>query len=502
MTLIPGSTACRPRFATPRNPDVPTLGAEVGEVARRLGTPLMPWQQDVVDVAYEYDPDTGLFLYDEVDVGVPRQSGKTTAVRAKTVHRMTVGARKWGPQRSTDTAQTRLAARKKLERDFAPAVRASRSFREVPHSRARPTGPTEWRLSLNNGSELIEFGSGSYWQIDAPSRTGGHGDTLDDGTIDEAFAHQNDEVEGSMRPAMATRRNAQLWVISTAGDAKSFYLWRKVLAGRDAVESGTRDRVAYFEWSAPDDADPGDPETWRACSPALGITIDESFIEGEWQRALRKGAEGINTFRRAYLNQWPEIPILEEAVYRIVAAAAWAACADPFHHPNGPLSYALDVDTNAVGEEWCSIAASDGVHVEIVTPPDVASGLDWVVPSAVARRDRFTEIVLDPNGPAGKLIAPLEVAGIPVRKVSPSEFVQACGLFADGVKDNLIRHIDQPVLNRAIAGAARRDVGDGAWKMSRSRSSVDIGPAVAVALARFARLTTSTASSFVPRRVR
>lgn len=499
--MTPGLTVCRPRFATPRNPDVPTLGPEVGEVAKRLGTPLMPWQQDVIDVAYEYDPDTGRFFYDEVDVGVPRQSGKTTLVRGKTVHRMTAGARKWGPQRSTYTAQTRLAARKKLERDFAPSLRASRSFGEVPHSRARPTKATEWRLSLNNGSELIEFGSGSYWQIDAPSRTGGHGDTLDDGTIDEAFAHQTDEVEGAMRPAMATRWNAQLWVISTAGDAKSFYLWRKVLAGRAACETGSHGRVAYFEWSAPEDADPSDPETWRACSPALGHTIDESFIAGEWERAQRKGQEGVDTFRRAYLNQWPEVPVLEEALFQIVSAAAWSACADPYHHPNGPLTFALDVDTNQSGDEWCSIACSDGTHIELVTPPGVSSGLDWVVPAAQARRDRFDEILLDPNGPAAKLIAPLESAGIKVRTVSASEFVQASGTFADAVKDNLLRHIDQPVLNRAVACAARRDVGDGAWKFSRTKSSGDIGAAVAVALARFGASTRSQ-PSFVPRRLR
>jgi hypothetical protein len=53
---------------------------------------------------------------------------------------------------------------------------------------------------------------------------------FDDGDIDEAFSQVDDTVEGSMRPAMATRRNAQLWVISTAGDAQSKYLWRKVKA--------------------------------------------------------------------------------------------------------------------------------------------------------------------------------------------------------------------------------------------------------------------------------
>jgi hypothetical protein len=229
-----GLKRASPRFSTPRDESFPTLGPQVGEVARRLGKPLMPWQQDAVDVAYEYDPESGLFRYDEADITVPRQSGKTTITLAKKVHRLTALARLWGPQRSTYIAQTRLRARAKLERDFADVLRSSRSFREVPNVKARPQRGTEWRLSLNNGSEHIQFGVGSYLQIDAPTRTAGHGDTLDDGTIDEAFAREDDAAEMAMRPAMATRRNAQLWVISTAGDGRSFYWWRKILAGRKA----------------------------------------------------------------------------------------------------------------------------------------------------------------------------------------------------------------------------------------------------------------------------
>lgn len=479
-----GSTTCRPRFATPRDPEFPTLGPDVGEFSRRLGAPFMPWQQEQADVAYEYDPVTGSFRYDEVDGTVPRQSGKTRFVLAKQAHRLVKLSRQWGPQRATYTAQTRLAARKKLERDFAEALRSSRSFSEVPHARARPQRVTEWRLSLNNGSEAIEFGHGNFLQIDAPSRTGGHGDTLDDGTIDEAFAHYDDTVEAAMRPAMATRRNAQLWVISTAGDAQSKYLWRKVLAGRAACESGEHGRTAYFEYSAPEDADPGDPETWWACMPALGHTISEDFIRAEWERALRKGPEGVATFRRAYLNQWPEVPLLGGDVdFRVIPASLWSACEDVGHTATGHLVYALDVDVNAKGEEWCSIGCSDGVHLEVVTPPEAGPGTAWVVPAVVAKRDVVGELLVDPNGPAGKLIAPLEDAGITVRKVKPQEATQASMHLVDRIEQRLVRHIAQPRLTKAVAGVARRDVGDGAWRFSRKLSAGDVSPLNAIAFA-------------------
>jgi phage terminase large subunit-like protein len=491
-TLTPGLTTCPPRFATPRNLDRPTLGGAVGEVAVRLGLPLMPWQQQVIDVALELDDD-GSYHYDEVVMTVPRQSGKTALVMAMAVHRLVVVPRTLGRQRMTYTAQTRQKARLKLERDFAEVLRGARGFREVPHQRARPQGPTQWKLSLNNGAENIQFGAGSYLQIDAPSRTGGHGDTLDVGVIDEAFAHQDDTIETGMEPSMATRRNHQLVVLSTAGDAQSFFLWRKVLAGRQACEDGDHGRTAYLEWSAPDDADPSDPATWWSCSPALGFTQPERFLQGQWQKALRGGQEAVNKFRRSYLNQWPEIPVLDETTFQVVAAAAWQACRDLRSEPVGRLAFALDVDSNAAGEEWCSIACSDGSHVEVVTPQEAGPGLDWVPAAVASKRDRFDEILLDPNGPAVKLIQPLEQAGVKVRKVKSPEFVAASGQFVDRVNVGLVRHLDQPVLNRAVKGAARRDVGDGAWKLSRTRSAVDISPLVASTIALWAASEASPA---------
>jgi hypothetical protein len=136
------------------------------------------------------------------------------------------------------------------------------------------------------------------------------------------------------------------------------------------------------------------------------------------------------------------------------------------------------------------------VHVEVVTPPDAVSGLSWVVPLAVERRERFKELWLDPSGPAGKLVAPLESAGIVVRKVKAAELVQACGQFVDAVHGGGVAHLDQPVLNRAVTVAAKRDSGDGNFKFSRTKSKGDIGPLVAAAVARFAALSTDDTSIY------
>lgn len=438
----------------------------------------MDWQQEFIDVAYEYHSETGLFRYTEADITVPRQSGKTTLTLAKKVHRLTVLARQYGPQRSTYTAQTRLAARKKLERDFAELLRSSRSFREVPNAKARPSRATEWRLSLNNGSEAIQFGSGSFLQIDAPSRTGGHGDTLDDGTIDEAFAHEDDTVEAAMRPAMATRRNAQLWVISTAGDARSRYLWGKVVAGRAASLTGEHGKVCYGEYSADDDADPGDPATWWGCMPALGHTITEDFIHGEWERAQRKGQEGIDTFRRSFLNQWPAIPVLEAGGASAIDPDRWAALATTLT----PLTAPTFAVATAPDRSWSAIAAAcyrpDGTPQVLITGDgteriDYKPGAAWVPDRAAQLRRRW----------GGRVLVDIAARGLvpDADEVSPAQQAQAHNALADAVEAGTLRHGNEPALRTSVQSARWKPSGD--TRVLDAKGSVDISPLRAAALA-------------------
>lgn len=466
------SLACPPRFGTPRNPARPTLGKQVGEIARKLGLAPMPWQQHVLDVAFELaiesdDAEPGTIWHGEVDNTVPRQQGKTALTTPVAAHRLTVMARLLGPQRLTYTAQKRASARKKLEQDFAETLRGSRSFKEITNPKARPQRPTEWKLALNNGSEHIRMGN-SYWQIDSPTRTGTHGETLDVGQIDEAFAYQTDDVEQAMKPAQATRTSPQLWLYSTAGDARSYYLWRKVLAGRKAHEAGEHGRVAYFEWSAPDEADPGDPETWRLAMPALGFTVAEEFVRSEWERAQRRGPEGVAMFRRAYLNQWPEIPQLDDAIGAAVfGPGVWAAvCAAEVAQPSAGLVLAVDMNPERT-RTAVAVAGGGGTAGLIDERPGEAWAFEEVVRIAL---ERDAPVAVAARGPASSLILPLEQAGVKVLAVSSADVATACGWFfaavvesAEAASSNGPRKVTvkkHPVLDQAVASAAKKPVGD------------------------------------------
>jgi hypothetical protein len=49
-----------------------------------------------------------------------------------------------------------------------------------------------------------------------------------------------------------------------------------------------------------------------------------------------------------------------------------------------------------------------------------------------------------------------------------------------------LRHVAQPELTAALQAAAQVDVGDGAWKFARRKSSADITPLYAVVAAAWA----------------
>ncbi len=316
---------CPPRFGTPRNPDRPTLGGRAAQVAKALGKPFMPWQQYVADVALEYDPDTKQLIYREVDLSVPRQQAKTTTLLTIMALRATrFGAR----QNIVYTAQSRKAALAKWRDEHVPVLEAS-AFGKA--------GVFEVRKS--NGSEAVVWRNGSLYGIDAATETAGHGPTLDLGEIDEAWAHEDDRGEQAMAPAMITRPSAQLWVSSTAGNARSKYWYRKVLAGRENY--ATSPSTAYFEWSAGDDEDPADPATWWRCMPALGHTVTEATIAAELDRARRGGK--LDLFLRAYLNRWVEIPSLEEGGAKVIPLEWFDDCIDKRSKIEGARVFAADL---------------------------------------------------------------------------------------------------------------------------------------------------------------
>jgi len=465
-----------PRFGTPRDLSRVSLGAGVAEIANQLGMPLMPWQRHVVDVALEVDPKNGQLWYRQVVLAVPRQNGKTSLGMAVKTHRCT---RFGAAQNVLYLAQTRDESRQKFVEEHEPILAGVEMFAK------------SYTRRLSNGSEHIRWLNGSRWGIVAPNRKAGHGKTVDLAELDEAFSHADNRVEQALRPSMITRSSRQLWVVSTAGDAESFYWWGKVSAGRAACEKGRHGRTAFFEWSAPDDADPADEAVWRATIPALGHTITVQSIREEWENALRDGPEAVNLFRRAFLNQWPEVPQMNTdpvKLWQVISEAAWHAVSAPEAVPDRsvPLCFGVDVTPD---RGWSSIgvAGRSAGGAEYVESVDHRPGTGWLVDRVTDLDGRYQPVwwALDPAGPAGAFADDIRaVVGDRLLVATARDHAQAAGGFHAAVTNRVLVHRGVEELDAAVAAAVSRPLGE-AWGWARSGPS-PVSPLVAVTLARWA----------------
>lgn len=427
---------------------VQSRGDDASELAGRCGLVLDPWQGSVLSAGLSERRD-GLWAASDVDVIASRQNGKNGTVEARELYGAVVLG-EW----IIHTAHLFKTTKESFNR-LLSLVEAHPDVKErLTYQVASPASGYEMRFA--GGGRVIFI---------ARSRTSGRGLTGDVLVFDEAQDLDDDAV-GALLPTLSSRPNPQSWYLGSAPGPMSTVWHRRRRAGR----AGTPHRRAFFEFSADPDSELDDRSAWAQANPGLGIRQTEEAIEAERQ------AMSDEMFARERLSISPDL--VDGPT--VIDLGAWADCLDRTHRPHASVAYALDVTPEAGA---CAIAASDGTHLEVVKHE---VGTNWVVSACVEHRDRFTEIILDPAGPASALIQPLEAAGITVRQVSTREAVAACQQFLTAVTDRVPRHLGQLDLDRAVSNADRRDVGDGGWMWSRKRSSVDISPLYAVTLAAWA----------------
>lgn len=451
------STLCSPasappRYATARNPQLATFGPHVDAVMTALGHPPMPWQRTVNAVANEVLED-GSFRYKTVIVSTPRQAGKTTTLEGTFGHRgMTM------PDfRGFYTAQTGLHARDvwaEWADDFARRM------------------PGRWKFARSAGKETARWPStGGFIRAFPPTPDSLHSKQSDLVCLDEVWSYtqgDGDAITQAVVPTQATRPRRQLWIVSTAGDEDSVWMRSWIERGRASIADPASE-IAYFEWSAPEDAPWDDPETWATYHPAYGYTQSEQAFR---DAMVQMGEE---QFRRGFLNQWPAT----EASWR----QSWPNGATEDTIPaDARVWLAVDSQTN---HRTASITAAaqlpDGrIAVEVI---DNRPGIDWLKDrlKQLVRTHR-ARVVIHAGGPLGFLIDELQKDSIRIDKVTGTEYGHACQRFLALVRGGQLAHQNDPRLNLAVDNALLRDTGD-TVKWIRKDTTVDITMLVAASLA-------------------
>jgi len=418
-------------------------------MGRALGTPLLPWQQYVADVAGERRED-GSFEYQVVIVSVPRQSGKTTLLRA-------VGAKRALTGRDVFyTAQTGKDARARWE-DLVTAARESPALKD------------RIKIALRGGSEHVRFPGGGKFQAFAPTPQSLHGYTPPTVMLDEAFAHTAEVgalLMGAIEPAQQTVVDKQLWIVSTAGTAASVFLHDWI----DRAMGGMA-RVALFLWGAADDQDPYDPDDIAAFHPTVGFRINGKLMSAADILAASEKLSAAE-YERAYANR------RTRTAANLIPPDTFAAIGVPDLAPPSSTSLvtlAYDVDEHQGGAAIVAVWLDDATGKPAGKVVEFRPGSpSWLV-------DRVGELVSewrpagDPvaigQGPVLDVTAALRRDGYDVDELTEREFSAASTGFLNALTDRqLVVDEHDEHLAASVTGLTTRASGDGGIAFSRQHS--------------------------------
>lgn len=278
---------------------------------RWAGEPLHfePWQQRFLNEAFEVDPITGLRVYREVLLGLPRKNGKSTMAAGISLY-LLAGDGEAGPEVYNAAAA----------KDQARVVyQQARNFVE-----ASPTLPDHLIVGR---SEIQAPEVMGYLRVISSKANLQHGSNPSGVVIDELWAHPTDDLYVALTSGTAAREQAFALTITTAGfdeESPLGLLYNRALKLGD-IERPTpyltiaRDRSTGFLmywYGVPDDPafDVSDPAVVKEANPASWVTAE--YLWSEQNKPSMRFVE----YRRWHANQWTEA----EDAY--IEASVWDAC--------------------------------------------------------------------------------------------------------------------------------------------------------------------------------
>lgn len=278
-----------------RGPDVTDFAALTMRASRgfKVGEPLefTAWQSWLMDRLLETDPVTGLLRFRRALVLLPRKNGKSLLGTALALEHCL-----YGPE----GAQVFSAA---ADRQQAKIV-----FGEARQQVLNNPALSKYIKVYRDALEVP--GKGSVYRALSADAMRAHGLSPSLVVADELHAwpstpsnKRGDELWDALTTGSADRPESLVVGITTAGGNTDTLLGRLYEHGK-RVASGEVDdpQFGFWSWEASAEADPTDPDVWRAANPNLAEgLLDEADFEAAIAAA---GSAGFAGFQRYRLNQW------------------------------------------------------------------------------------------------------------------------------------------------------------------------------------------------------
>lgn len=267
---------------------------------------LVAWQCFVLTTVYGWVDVEGFRRFRTGYTEVPRKSAKSTLSSI-------VGLWMVGPD-DEPGAEVYAAAttRKQAELVFRDAQRMAR---RTPGYRQR------WNVEVSAEAVSRPDEGSTFKALSADA------DTLDGlnphcAIIDEFHAHPTREVFDVLDSATGARRQALIWIITTAGFNRAGVCFEMRTYLCKVLEGQFEDETLFgLIYTVDDGDDPFDPRTWQKANPMWGVSVIEKDMAAMARRAKRS-AQSLANFLTKRLNVW----VSADKVW--MNMQAWDACAD------------------------------------------------------------------------------------------------------------------------------------------------------------------------------
>jgi phage terminase large subunit-like protein len=452
--------ATKPRVHTPLLKGK-TKGDEVVEFAKRLGQPLMPWQELIVRDFFAVDKKdkfirrTGLLL-------VARQSGKSHLGRVMCLAHLFL----WKSPRVLIASSNRAMALVSF-REMAYMIE-SQDFLNCQVKAIRYANGTE-SIEL-----LPEFGGGRL-DVVAATKDGSRGRTSHFTWGDE-LREWSDEAFTAITPTTRATDGQTFWT-TNAGDAFSQPL--NELKSR-AMENPPK-TFGYYEYSAPSflKIDLKSKAFWEGvahANPALGITVSKEAIAESISTSSHESimTELLCLWVSSLQSPFPpnSIEDCSDATLEMTTGAytVFGFDVSPSKR-NASLCAGQILPDGRIGvgilQTWESQVAVNDLEIAA----QIKGWVDLYRPRQIMFDRYATQSIADR----------LSQAGCVVEDCSGQQFYQACGDLLDAVVNQRMVHNGQRSLIEQFENVAAK-VNDSAWRIIKRKSAGDISAPISIAM--------------------
>lgn len=467
-------------------------GREAVALAASAGLILDPWQDWLLEENLG-ETDEGVWAAPETAIDVARQNGKGSFLEARELYGLVI----LGEEIAHSAHEFKTA------KDAFRRLRAL--FDNTPDLRRHVRGISNTAADLG-----IEMYNGGKIKFHARTGGGGRGTGGDLIVLDEAFALVEDHMS-ALVPILSARPNPQtIYTSSPPVNATTGVVWMNIRKRGLAKDPG----LFWAGWGTDNqEVSLTDLDEVRRSNPGYGIRITDRTLRTEIKQLGPAG------YRRERLGLWPENP--DDVV---ISPELWDSRKRPVARAE-VRAFAVDVSPDRKSAAIVSVGWVDDVL--LISVVDHRPGVQWLLARIRELHERWSPHlwVIDERSPAATLILSLvklevgEMGEIPegdeMSKERPAailtrwkpgneddpippkgalittnsiEAALAWGYFVDGVRDGSIGHLDEGMLNSAVAGAKTRKLGDGTtW--ARRTATADITTLVGATEATWAILT-------------